>query len=293
VAAAASAEARSARPQTWPGLRPVQLHRLSQVWRRSGEEGGTVAEVVQGPGTGPSYGDASYWERRYRTGDKGKNQDQIDDSGAGWLCSYAGPLQQTLEAITGGSRTASVLNVGCGMDRLSQDVYADGYTNLQSSDISAAAIEKMSEQTAGTMPGARWFVDDVTAMNVPSQSVDVVLDKGTLDAVLIAPSPFVNAAKMLREVQRVLRVGGAYLLATHGRGDPDAWRLPLLAMEHLSFNVAKTPDLGGYFLFVCTKLEELSEADAATRWATAEAWAEARDLEDQEAEFAAVEEIGQ
>ena len=33
-------------------------------------------------------------------------------------------------------------------------------------------------------------------------------------------------------------------------GDPDTWRLPLLAMPHLAFNIAKTPDMGGYFIFV-------------------------------------------
>merc|ERR1719198_95963 len=114
------------------------------------------------------------------------------------------------------------------------------------------------------MPYAEWLVDDAMNMQfVDSSSVDIVMDKGTLDAILIMETPFLNAAKMLREVQRVLKPGGTYLLATHGRGDPDEHRLPLLTMPHLNMNIAKTPDLGGYYLFVCTKLAEQEPAAAA------------------------------
>ena len=33
-------------------------------------------------------------------------------------------------------------------------------------------------------------------------------------------------------------------------GDPDTWRIPVLTLPHLAFNIAKTPDMGGYFIFV-------------------------------------------
>ncbi|CAK0827649.1 unnamed protein product [Prorocentrum cordatum] len=45
-------------------------------------------------------GEPAYWERRYTTRDKGDSQDDVDDRGAGWLCQYAGPLQQTLVSVT-------------------------------------------------------------------------------------------------------------------------------------------------------------------------------------------------
>jgi len=239
-----------------------------------------------------SYQDEDYWERRYKTGDKGANPDQIDDRGVGWLCGYQGPLQETLQAITGGDRSKVILNIGCGLDRLSPDIYADGFTNLLSSDISAHAIAEMQKASSEDMPMAKWLVDDVMQMNVPSESVDIVMDKGTLDALLIRPQPFRCAAKALREIQRVLKVGGIYMLITHGRGDPDTWRLPLLAMPHLSFNIAKTPDMGGYFIFVCTKLPG-SDGDAEKAWQEAVEWARQRDEEDQEAEFAAIDDVGQ
>ncbi|CAE6945816.1 EEF1AKNMT [Symbiodinium sp. CCMP2592] len=213
-----------------------------------------------------SYQNKEYWERRYSTGDKGVHSDIIDDRGVGWLCTYAGPVRETLNAITGGDRSKVVLNIGCGMDQLSPDIYKDGYTNLLSSDISQHAISEMQEKTAAEMPLAKWFVDDVTKMTLPDESVDIVVDKGTLDAVLIQSEPFVSAARMLKEVQRVLKEGGIYFLITHGRGDPDTWRLPVLTLPHLGFNIAKTPDMGGYFIFVCTKLAQPEDAVAAAKW---------------------------
>eukprot|EP00930_Biecheleria_cincta_P081553 TRINITY_DN70655_c0_g1_i1.p1 TRINITY_DN70655_c0_g1~~TRINITY_DN70655_c0_g1_i1.p1 ORF type:complete len:168 (-),score=30.43 TRINITY_DN70655_c0_g1_i1:54-509(-) len=151
----------------------------------------------------------------------------------------------------------------------------------------------MASKTAATTPMAKWFVDDALQMTVPSQSVDVVLDKGTLDAVLIRSDPFATAARMLREVQRVLKVGGVYMLLTHGRGDPDTWRLPLLAMPHLSMNVAKTPDLGGYFIFLCTKLEQPDAHTEEANWARAQAWADEQDRLDHEVEMNNIDEVGQ
>ncbi|CAJ1359354.1 unnamed protein product [Effrenium voratum] len=241
---------------------------------------------------GLTYQDEEYWEQRYKTGDKGARQDKIDDRGQGWLCPYEGPLQETLHAVTANDRSKLILNIGCGLDRLSPDIYADGYTNLLSTDISPHAVEEMQRVTKEEMPSARWMVDDIMQMGLDSESVDVIVDKGTLDALLIQQGPFSCAAKALYEIQRVLKVGGIYLLVTHGRGDPETWRLPLLSMPHLSFNLAKTPDMGGYYIFVCTKLPQ-EEAKAQAGWEEAQRWARQRDEEDQEVEFAAIDEVGQ
>ena len=53
-----------------------------------------------------------------------------------------------------------ILNIGCGMDRLSSEIYADGYTKLISSDISPHAIQEMQEKTAAEMPNAKWCLSD-------------------------------------------------------------------------------------------------------------------------------------
>jgi len=226
-------------------------------------------------------GEPAYWERRYSTRDKGDSQDDVDDRGAGWLCQYAGPLQQTLVSVTREDRTRRILNLGCGVDRLSEDVYADGFRNLVSVDIAPAAVKEMQSRTADTMPDAKWMVDDALGMDLASQSVDVVVDKGTLDGILALSAPFTSAMQVLGEVQRVLKVEGSYLLAISSAGNSEAQLLPLLALPHLSMNVQRTPDLGGYFLFVCTKLEEMAPDMYSAKFNEAKVWAEDRDREHQ------------
>jgi len=209
------------------------------------------------------------------------------------LCEYAGPLQQTLAALVGANKDARILNIGCSTDPLSEMVYADGFTNLVSLDSDESAIKQMVEKTSSTMPLAKWSVDDPIATRMEGQSVDIILDKGYLDSVLRRPSPYTDAASLLKEVQRVLKVGGSYLLVTHGHGDPDVARLPLLALPHLSLNVQKTPDLGGYYLFVCTKVNELPANELEMKWQDAKAWASERDQADMIVRNNAMEDMGQ
>lgn len=50
-------------------------------------------------------------------------------------------------------------------------------------------------------------------MNFPDNNFSVVLDKGTLDAIFTDETPevFLKVDQMLREIGRVLRVGGRYI----------------------------------------------------------------------------------
>lgn len=41
-------------------------------------------------------------------------------------------------------------------------------------------------------------------------------DLGTLDAILCGENSFYNAAKLTKEVQRVLKTGGIYLIISYG-----------------------------------------------------------------------------
>ncbi|WOH11235.1 hypothetical protein DCAR_0830715 [Daucus carota subsp. sativus] len=56
---------------------------------------------------------------------------------------------------------------------------------------------------------------DVRNMSVfQSDSFAAVIDKGTLDSLLCGHNSRENAAKMLREVARVLKANGVYILAS-------------------------------------------------------------------------------
>jgi hypothetical protein len=81
-----------------------------------------------------------------------------------------------------------------------------GYTNQLCLDFSAVVIELMKHRY-GDSKGIEWMFADVRDMpNVPSSSIDVAFDKGTLDA-MVHGSPWnppdlvlENTSKYLSEV---------------------------------------------------------------------------------------------
>jgi len=57
---------------------------------------------------------------------------------------------------------------------------------------------------------------DCTELKYEDDSFDFVIDKSTIDALLCSENSSVNVAKMLAEVQRVLKQGGIYLIISYG-----------------------------------------------------------------------------
>lgn len=57
---------------------------------------------------------------------------------------------------------------------------------------------------------------DVTDLKYESNTYDFAVDKSTIDALLCGDDSFLNVAKMTREVQRVLKVGGYYMAISYG-----------------------------------------------------------------------------
>ncbi|XP_076436288.1 eEF1A lysine and N-terminal methyltransferase-like [Babylonia areolata] len=106
-----------------------------------------------------------------------------------------------------------VLMVGCGNSRLSEDMYDVGYHGIVNIDVSDIVIRQMTERNRKREEMS--FVKmDVTQMSYEEGTFSVAVDKGTLDALAVdqeeATLATVNA--MFREVSRVLRLGGRYII---------------------------------------------------------------------------------
>ena len=70
--------------------------------------------------------------------------------------------------------------IGCGNSNFSSDLYDDGYTNITSNDFSELVVNEMKSKRADM----RWDVMDMTNMTYTAGSMDVILDKGALDALM-------------------------------------------------------------------------------------------------------------
>ncbi|XP_046421551.1 eEF1A lysine and N-terminal methyltransferase homolog [Neodiprion fabricii] len=106
-----------------------------------------------------------------------------------------------------------VLVVGCGNSTLSMDLYDVGYRHITNIDISHVVIRQMIDQNKTQRPAMIFEQMDATAMSYPNDKFSVVLDKGTLDALMPDESEDIisQVDKLFGEISRVLRVGGRYV----------------------------------------------------------------------------------
>ncbi|TVY47578.1 Endothelin-converting enzyme [Lachnellula occidentalis] len=75
-----------------------------------------------------------------------------------------------------------ILHLGCGNSTLTADLHDTGYKTQTSIDFSPVVINAMSAKYAGL--NTTWSVMDVRAIQFPESSIDVAIDKSTLDAML-------------------------------------------------------------------------------------------------------------
>lgn len=177
------------------------------------EEGAARTSDGSGGGTVFSYGEAGYWDARY-----------VEEGGApyDWYQRYAALRPFVRRFAPPASR---LLMIGCGSALISEDMVADGYTDIMNIDISSVVIEMMRKKYFD-IPQLQYMQMDVRDMSIFSdESFDCAIDKGTLDSLMCGVEAPLSAARMVLEVDRLLKPGGVFMLITYG--DPSA-RVPHL-----------------------------------------------------------------
>lgn len=84
----------------------------------------------------PNYGDAQYWEDRYKSSN-GKTFDWLEDYNT---------LKTIITDLKFAKKTSKVINLGCGNSVFCEDMYDDGYINILNIDISKNVIEIMKKR---------------------------------------------------------------------------------------------------------------------------------------------------
>ena len=64
-------------------------------------------------------------------------------------------------------------------------MYNDGYHNIINTDYSPVVIENMKKKCQYTCSDMTWKVMDILNMTYEPETVDIVLEKGTLDALMV------------------------------------------------------------------------------------------------------------
>jgi len=166
-----------------------------------------------------AFGDKSYWDNRF-------SAEETDE----WISDYSELRDLIARACP--NKASRILNLGCGISRICEKMYDDGYENIVNVDISPVAIDKMRGRNEQQRPRMEWHVADATTLSFFGDgSFDMVLDKSTLDAISCAMQTTL-VVQMLAAVSRILKVGGSYLLVTLDPTNTD-----FLTMPHLAYDV--------------------------------------------------------
>ena len=203
----------------------------------------------------PNYGDITYWEQRY----KDSEYTTFD-----WLENYS-TLKEIIISLNIPKETGKILNLGCGNSEFSENMYDDGYHNIKNIDISQNVIKLMTERSKDR-PEMTYEVMDVRDIKYESNFFDLAIDKSTIDALLCGDDAFINVAKMIKEVQRVLKVGGYYMIISYGTPDDrlmhlkrkfEKFKIEILKIEK-DFEEEEGYD-NYHYIYLCQKLEGADE----------------------------------
>jgi len=134
-----------------------------------------------------------------------------------------------------------ILHLGSGDSTIPEDLWKKGYKNQVCVDFSTVVVNNMSKQHSH-FEGITWMHADVRQLDqIPSESVDVAFDKGTLDA-MIHGSPWDppdevrdNTGRYIREVFRVLKPDSTFLYVTYRQPH---FITPLLNCEGVDWVIA-------------------------------------------------------
>ncbi|KAG8932719.1 hypothetical protein FRC02_000683 [Tulasnella sp. 418] len=192
------------------------------------------------------YSTQEYWDSRYGS--------EADDATFDWFKDYSDirPLIRELLPQKDGIR---ILMVGCGNSSLSEEMWQDGYKNITNIDYSTVVIEKM-EKKYEDRPGMEWLVMDARDLRFNQDSFDVVIDKGTMDAMLAVKGDVWNPPEeavqnCMKEVDEAIRVlkrpHGVFLYLTFGQPH---FRKRYLQRDRTSLEIRKLGDSFHYFLYV-------------------------------------------
>ncbi|KAH9913991.1 S-adenosyl-L-methionine-dependent methyltransferase [Epithele typhae] len=196
------------------------------------------------PQKNEEYGSKEYWDQRYNL----ESEEQSFD----WFKSYADVADLLREIVP--VKSSRILMLGCGNSTLSQDMYEDGFKNIVNTDYSRVLIEKMRHKHAYA-PEMEWHEMDIRDLKFETDTFDVAIDKGTMDAMMTAkadvwdpPEEVVqNCNREVDEVLRVLKKGGVFIYLTFGQPH---FRKRYLERPETTLEIRKIGEAFHYYLYI-------------------------------------------
>lgn len=92
----------------------------------------------------------------------------------------------------------------------------------------------MLQRNKAVRPEMQWLAMDCRKLQLEPESIDLIIDKSTMDTLLCGKRAFLNTARMLKQCQRVLKTGGFYMAVSYGEPSNRKFHLE---RPHLDFEI--------------------------------------------------------
>jgi len=198
------------------------------------------------PETNEQYGTREFWDRRY--------SNEPEDASFDWFKSYEDVAHIMRDLIP--DKSSRLLMLGCGNSKLSEEMWDDGYKNIVNTDYSAVVINQMRRRHESLRPEMQWHEMDVRDLGFEDGSFDVVIDKGTMDAMMTAKGDVWDPPQQIvddctKEVDEALRVlkkdTGVFVYITFGQPH---FRKRFLTRPGTSLEVKQLGEAFHYYLYI-------------------------------------------
>ena len=128
----------------------------------------------------PAFGDATFWDKTYT---KSGDNEVVEWFGVDYL-----DVRHTIRRLMGTQRLRPILNIGSGNSSFPGDLHDAGYRNVVSIDVSTVVLQQMAKRYSRKRE-LRWLCMDATNMAFDDEIFPLVIDKGTLDAIICTNNP--------------------------------------------------------------------------------------------------------
>ncbi|KAI8561947.1 hypothetical protein RHMOL_Rhmol04G0380800 [Rhododendron molle] len=197
--------------------------------------------------TSQAYGEPSYWDNRYAQ----------ETSPFDWYQKYPclSPLLHLY--LPPPPHLHRVLVVGCGNSAFSEGMVDDGYMDVVNVDISSVVIDAMKKKYSNR-PQLKYIKMDVRDMSeFEAGSFDAVIDKGTLDSLLITYGAPSYRLRLLRESWScTIKLHVIEKLPSKESSGHKKWQLTSsipLDDDGSSLEAALGKNLDVHYIYVCIK----------------------------------------
>jgi SAM-dependent methyltransferase len=175
------------------------------------------------------YGSSSYWDERY----------SADEACYDWYQDYNGLKEYLVPFLPAGAER-EILIPGCGNSMLGPELYNQGHVNITNVDISAVVVNQMTDLHSDKEE-MEYSVMDARKMEfIPDQCFDLIIEKALSDAILCSENNLKDVDILFREMWRVLKTGGTYLIISHA---PPSRRLQFItkSLGNMDIEVMRIP----------------------------------------------------